>query len=197
MIKHCRVILVIFLVAFSNYAFSEYVSKSKFNKSYKCISTEKGGYNHTKNGHELTKFTGDVEFNLTHISHLRSEAILKYPSYSSISDPSEARTKFEEDKLEISSVGEIILEEYSYFMRMSAQNPNDWIHLMADCYATKTDDSSFLNCTAGGRGGEAKVNLNSMIFTYANMGSWHVKNEAGYYGDSSVFAFGTCKEYYP
>jgi hypothetical protein len=169
MIKHCRVILVIFLVAFSNYAFSEYVSKSKFNKSYKCTSTEQGGYNHTKNGHELTKFTGDVEFNLTHISHIRSEAILKDPSYSSISDPSEARTKFEEDKIEISNIGETLVEEHSYFMRMSDQNPNDWWwHLMSDCSATKGDDYSYISCTGAGK---TTVNLISMKFTYAYMGS--------------------------
>ena len=65
----------------SSSAFSEeYISQSVFNKSYKCIADEEGGFNHNATGHKLVSFKPETEFYLVHISSIPKRAVLKMKS---------------------------------------------------------------------------------------------------------------------
>ena len=101
----------------------------------------------------------------------------------------------------ISSNASIKLEEHTYFLRSVADNPNmgaNWLK----CYAQRWEEiptKSNITCSEHLEKVDElfRFNLVTKNFTYAYLGSWDLpQEERKYFGDSSVFAFGTCKPYY-
>ena len=185
---------------------AEYKSKSKFSASYKCVSDEKGGFNHRANGHDLVRFKGEEEFFLTHISNMPLAPIKQslklklsfHPEIEIATEEDKVREQFEQIAMsQLSSTG--AWEEGSYYFRNISSDPNTIVSWHS-CSATKwsdnwSDDGGGIDCHSDAK--HFLFNPGTGRFTYAYLGSWHEKVKNDYYGDSSIFAFGTCKEYYP
>ena len=122
-----------FLMAAPTWA--AYETKSRFKTDYKCISDEMGGFNHGKNEHKLTRFNGNKEFFLTHISNVPIEAVNNYlTEYEKIAiggyTTEMSRRVYEDIILDINDVDLdttlYSFEKGSYFIRTPEQNPNHY-----------------------------------------------------------------------
>ncbi|SFI34283.1 hypothetical protein SAMN05216206_1943 [Pseudomonas guineae] len=180
-------------------ASAEYITKSHFTKNYKCIVKESGGYNHTQSGHQLTKFIDRNEFFLTHISRLplRSVSQMRNPSIVGAFNGNEAliRADAEEAFSEFTNAqaSGYRIESGTYYLRDSTRDPM----LSPDVLST---------CEAFGKEGELQQiscdRIMSKFDFIPNTGRFMVTTEGNWTTyengtpDSSVFEFGTCKEYY-
>lgn len=178
----------------------EYKTKSVFSADYKCISETKGGFNHSASGHDLTRFQSEEEFFLTHISNIPDEAIvgLNQVLKSNTDDVNVMRAIFESFimKQEITT-GNRVVEESSYFIREPEIDPKKIsTYYLNGCTVYKSPKWEQINCYQDDDSKSFVLDLETMRFTYSYAGTWHKKRENDYYGDSSVFVFGTCKEYY-
>lgn len=179
---------------------SQYKTRSNFDKSYKCTSDFVGGYKHDKGVSKLVAFRDEEVFFITHITDLPIEAI---PPLSQVEgkDESEIRSSFENSS-NVSIGGQpgvFVHEEGTYYIRVPSQNPKTSAYVLfgSKCNAGfivgKNDES--INCSDSSHIYE--LNLGTMRFSSSYLGSWHIKSENGETPDSSVFAFGSCEEYYP
>ena len=90
-----------------------------------------------------------------------------------------------------------VSEESSYFIRESFQNPEDIVIYMSNsCEAWKGENSSLVTCYKND--GTKAFEFDPVLgrFAYSYLGSWHINKMEDYNGDSSIFTFGTCEEYY-
>jgi hypothetical protein len=185
---------------------------SNFDESYKCSADEQGGYNHSRDGAELTRFKEPIELFLTHVRDIPIEAIRGYDNQLKNEDEESARLLFESALVTTSEQFGVVQEANSYFIREPNENPRESFQLRAKgcstLYWNDTHTKSVyrsIMCYGSARDGANanhtnklfELNLETGKFSYAYLGSWHGKVENDYYGDSSIFAFGTCKPYYP
>lgn len=206
--KNLTIIALCFL---TTPALSEnYKTKSVFKEDFKCISDEKGGFNHNATGHELTKFTGKEEFFLVHISNIPEKAILdmltretaqeinKKSGLSSQEAEDLKRNELEKEFLEKGGFSSVTTERGSYFIRTPRNNPNEAsTYLYGNhCSAISTKNYASINCYRESFDKTFAFDLTTKRFTYSYAGTWNDKQDDGYHGDSSVFAFGKCEIYY-
>ncbi len=182
----------------STSAIAEYKTNSVFSDDYKCVSEENGGFNHSASGHSLTLFKGQVEFFLTHISNIPYEAIVDWKQLLNIeaNDESKIREIFEERRMRQETLNIITTEESSYFIRQPEDDPKKGESLLYGCSSFKAGQEAVITCYKSVGSKTFELDLETMRFTYSYAGSWHSKRKNGYDGDSSVFAFGTCKKYF-
>ena len=90
----------------------------------------------------------------------------------------------------------ITTEKHSYFIRQPEDDPRKFQSLLNACSSFKAGQEAEITCYESDGSQTFKLNLETMRFTYSYAGSWHSKIKKGYYGDASVFAFGTCKKYF-
>jgi hypothetical protein len=93
----------------------------------------------------------------------------------------------------------MIVEESSYFIREPGTDPkkgSTYINSGCTSYKVNKDNYRSIRCYETEPSSSFSLDLETMRFTYSYEGTWNAKPENGYYGDSSVFAFGTCKKYY-
>lgn len=181
----------------------EYRTKSVFSADYKCTAEEAGGFNHTATGHKLALFKPDEEFFLIHISNIPDKAVFEMKSKEIVellgSDESRVREEVERSymKQEIYSE-DLISEKSSYFIREPRDNPDKVTTYFPNhaCSAYKAKNEFDISCYESDSGKTFQFNSVTGRFSYSYSGSWHVKSENNYYGDSSIFVFGKCKEYY-
>lgn len=202
---HQYVLAALLIPAFPGLALTqEYRTKSVFSKSYRCVADEAGGFTHSASGHKLALFKPDEEFFLTHISNLPDKLILqlsgrKGGTLSGI-DGVRAREEVERRlmKQETSSHVDLVSETGSYFIREPDVQPESLMATLFACKATKVEEDSTITCYGDGLGLGKTFQFmpGTGRFTFSYSGSWHNKVKDNYYGDSSVFAFGSCKEYY-
>lgn len=186
----------------------EYRTKSSFKADYRCISEIAGGFIHAKSGHELATFKPDEEFYLIHISNIPTKAIFQLKKRGYISSPKEdedsIREAFEQHNLVRNNLLRLMVSEKSaYFIRTSGENPsNEMIYILNSCSASALTvkdgsmDSGSISCYEGDSRKTFNFNSNSGRFTYSYAGTWDSGQKDNYYGDSSYFIYGTCKEYY-
>jgi len=202
-------IIALYFIATS--ALSEdYQSKSIFKHDYKCVAEEKGGYNHNANGHNLGRFKPDEEFFLVHISNIPEKVILQMlepTTAEAINQHKELSNQelefLKRNELEKEYLNQVLLdfmtiEHSSYFIRQPSDDPNDYLTYIScqGCSALKDDKHTSINCYTNYSGKTFQFNVTSGRFTYSYAGTWHEEVLDGYYGDSSSFVFGTCKQYY-
>ncbi len=187
----------------STSAIAEYKTNSVFSDDYKCVSEEKGGFNHGASGHSLNLFKGQEEFFLTHISNIPYEALVDWNQLLEIkllnikaNDESKIREIFEERIMKQETLNIITTEKHSYFIRQPEDDPKKFQSLLNACSSFKAGQEAEITCYESDGSQTFKLNLETMRFTYSYAGSWHSKIKKGYYGDASVFAFGTCKKYF-
>lgn len=213
-------IIVAALLASNISVADEYETKSQYTKSYKCVVDEMGGYNHTATEHQLSRFKGEDVFYLTHITHISVRVMLatmKFPYYRKQaealkikhpdwSNESLARQVVEQMKLE-QSKGILGKDRYyetgSYVISTNEDNPLDWATYRESCKAVSIPDlkSSNIVCYASSTVEYVDEVFNFDVttgrFAYMYLGSWHIDNKMeDYFGDSSLFKYGKCKEYY-
>lgn len=191
----------LFLLSLSSNVFSEYKTKSVFSDDYKCVSHEKGGFNHTKDGHVLTRFHGKEEFFITHITNIPDEAMRDAVSYYKIfdhlsgKDLDTVREHYEMRFFPEPYDSRFPLEKGSYSISTPEDNPRKAVSYSNKCMAYKSDKGGSISCEYYFK--DFMLDLTTMRFTYVVSGSWHSPDlNNNYYGDSSVFAFGTCKKYF-
>jgi len=178
-------------------AHADYKSKSVFSGNYKCVSTEDGGFNHTASGHQLVHFKERSEFFITHISRIPAKA-LSGLAMSAYGNEDELRQKAEEKLLKQHKLGENgILEDGAFFIRTPDQDPlSPMTYLFSSCKAYTASNGDSISCYVGDQRTHFQFNMKTKRFVYAYLGTWDDPVKDAYYGDSSIFAFGTCKEYY-
>ena len=189
-----RFLLASLVFILSSDVFAEYKTKSAFSDDYKCVSEKKGGFNHNKDGSKLTSFRGQEEFFLTHISNIPREAFTS-------GDINDLRQNYENQFFEISETYGTIEEKGSYSIRRPDQDPKLLpTHFLNRCNVNSIptpNDTGTINCYTTKDLMQFSLDLETMRFTYSYLGTWHLKQFIkDYYGDSSVFAFGTCKKYF-
>ena len=199
-----------FLMATPTWA--AYETKSRFKTDYKCVSDEIGGFNHGKNEHKLTRFNGNKEFFLTHISNVPIEAVNAYlTEFEKIAvdgyTTEMSRRVYEDIKLDINltDLDTIVwsFEKGSYFIRTPETNPNHyWNYNTDNCTTSYQEhegavDKNQLGCYMDWSDKSFEFNFDTGKFMYTQLGTWHNKHETpDYYGDSAVIAMGVCKPYY-
>ena len=199
-----------FLMAAPTWA--AYETKSRFKTDYKCVSDETGGFNHRKNEHKLTRFKGNKEFFLTHISNVPIEAVNNYlTEYEKIAiggyTTEMSRRVYEDIILDINLIDldPIVwsFEKGSYFIRTPETNPNHYWNYDADNCKTSYKEhegaveENQLGCYMNWSDKSFEFNFDTGKFMYTNLGTWHYKHETpDYFGDSALIAMGVCKPYY-
>ena len=199
-----------FLMATPTWA--AYETKSRFKTDYKCISDEIGGFNHRKNEHKLTRFNGNKEFFLTHISNVPIEAVNAYlTEFEKLAvdgyTTEMSRRVYEDINLDINltDLDTIVwsFEKGSYFIRTPETNPNHYWNYSADnCKTSYREhegavEENQLGCYMNWSDKSFEFNFDTGKFMYTQLGTWHNKHETpDYYGDSAVIAMGVCKPYY-
>ena len=189
-----------------------YETKSRFKTDYKCVSDEIGGFNHRKNEHKLTRFNGNKEFFLTHISNVPIEAVNAYlTEFEKLAvdgyTTEMSRRVYEDINLDINltDLDTIVwsFEKGSYFIRTPETNPNHYWNYSADnCKTSYREhegavDENQLGCYMDWSDKSFEFNFDTGKFMYTQLGTWHNKHETpDYYGDSAVIAMGVCKPYY-
>lgn len=188
----------------------DYQSKSVFNHDYKCVAEESGGYNHNATGHNLGRFKPDEEFFLVHISNIPENVISDMLTAATANEINKKkglssqevevlrRNELEKEFLDKQVFNSLTIEKGSYFIREPSNDPNDVItYLGGDhCTALKNNKYASINCHVGTFAKTFQFNLTTGRFTYSFSGTWNEEVKDGYYGDSSLFVFGTCKQYY-
>ena len=191
-------------IAFSSQAIAEnfkWKAKSPA-KNFKCLSQEKGGFFFKQNGnHKLTRFSGNYEFYLTHITEIPDEAFSDSGQRLEGQSINDKKEDFEANyyKDDSFSLDEIILTHESgvFFIRKPNQNPKKYSSYYGNSceYLSATKGNEFISCYIGDYDKAFKFDLGSGRFTYSYIGSWHTPGDE-YAGDSAVIAFGECEEYY-
>lgn len=181
----------------------EYRTKSVFGVDYKCTAEEAGGFNHTETGHKLALFNPDKEFFLVHISNIPDKAVFEMKSIEIGellgNEENRVREEVEGSYMKQERYSEdYISEKSSYFIREPRDNPEKvaTYSLGRACTAYKYKDESSISCYESDSGRTFQFNPNTGRFSYSYAGSWHIESVKNYYGDSSIFVFGKCKEYY-
>ena len=157
--------------------------------SYRCLADFEGGVDHKKRDHEAVRFRPDLEFRLTHRTAMPEKILSLWSQYN----------LFEPDIISSSAV--MTLEEHTYFLRSVTEDPNvgaNWLKCYAQSWE-KIPTMSNVTCSEHLEKTDEifRYNLVTKKFSYAYLGSWDLPHDRkNYYGDSSVFAFGTCKPYY-
>jgi len=182
-----------------------YATKSVFKADYKCTAEEAGGFNHGAKQHKLALFKPDEEFFLVHISNIPKKAVFEMKSKEIIAllggDEDRVREEVERTYMKQESYVEgFISEKSSYFIREPRDNPEEVTTYFANsaCSAWKSDkeNDSRITCLESDGGKTFQFSPKTGRFTYSYSGSWHLEQKQDYYGDSSIFVFGSCKEYY-
>ncbi len=193
-----RALLVCFCAVNPLIANAEYRTKSVFDTDYKCAAAEEGGYNHTASGHKIGRYRPDTVFFLTHISNIRKETVLNIVGDAVAehfnNDIAAMRAYVEDRYLEQEKFTDsLVAETGSFFIRKSSEDPaHQW--MLGECKAYLSDGEGTVTCIESDE--IFTLNMKTGRFSFAYLGSWHRENEADYYGDSSVFAFGKCEKYY-
>ena len=183
---------------------------------YRCTSEERGGYQHEKNDHRLTKFA-EGDYRIVTFSEIPDEAIpmlvtmqesrlridvgLSQP-YSSlkISDLRKAYTKIMDKRSYVTDLIEIYIGKS--FLRSTSSDPS-----LATSYTSCVQDITWKSKRDKNAQDVDKISCNSgdhNLFQFQNgrfssayLGSWHAETKSSSYsGDSSVFNFGYCVLYY-
>lgn len=184
---------------------AQYKSESIFSSDYKCVSEEKGGFNHDASGHKLTLFKGVEEFFLTHISNIPEQAILHFAgrvrggknmTVGELREELELRI-FEKQK---TYGDDYVVEVGSYYIRKPEEDPKKIFAYSAgkSCKAGALRDMKehTISCYLIDSRKTFNFDVNTGRFTYSYAGTWDQPVKDGYHGDSAVFAFGTCKVYF-
>jgi len=194
------ILFALIYICSTNVFAQEYKTKSIFSDDYKCVADEQGGFNHNAYGHDLVRFKDKAEFFLIHISNIPYEAIIDLNTQMKVdsNDPSKLREEFENRIMKQEIIPETaIIEKSSYFIREPENDPKEMmIYVHNGCTSYKIQENGSIVCYEADNSKTFSINLKTMRFTYSYAGSWGGTQENGYYGDSSVFAFGTCKKYY-
>ena len=113
-------------------------------------------------------------------------------------DPNKLREAFENRIMKQKIIPETaIIEKSSYFIREPGNDPKEMtIYVKNGCTSYKVQGKESIVCYEAENSTTFSLYLNTMRFTYSYAGSWNGTHKNGYYGDSSVFAFGTCKKYF-
>jgi len=203
------VIILLVSQSLSTSVFAEYKSKSLFDTDYRCIADEVGGFNHRKDGHHQTRFKVNKEFFLTHISNIPDEAFLdfyksyEYRNHIGKSDNIDSvRKQYDESYLQQEiidfSSGKTVTEKGAYFIREPKMNPKSWETYRRSCETIRDPILyNHIHCYQETVNSLFTIDLDTKRFSYAQLGSWHMRQDIpDYYGASSYFAFGKCEEYY-
>lgn len=201
MIYKINLLWLVILTFISSPAFSEYQSNSVFSDNYKCISDTSGGFNHHKYGHRLTMFENIHEFDLIHISKIPKEALLQIKGVGvyNLKNIDEIRSLFETRSMKQEAFSkDITIEKSSYFLIGLGGSSKKMTSYLGDgCTSTFNKKPVKIECVHSNASPSTFVlNLNTMRFTFSYSGSWHEPDLAhNYFGDSAIFAFGTCVKY--
>ena len=185
----------------------KYTTKSVFNADYKCSAEEAGGFNHRAAEHKLDLFKPEEEFFLVHISNIPQKAVFEMKSKEIVAllggDEDRVRKEVESSYMKQESYVEgFMSEKSSYFIREPRDNPEKRTTYMArkSCSAWKSDTEkekdSLITCFESDGSKTFQFSPKTGRFTYSYSGSWHVESSKDYHGDSSIFVFGSCQEYY-
>ena len=163
-----------------------YGIESKFSNSYRCVSNFAGGVNHSADGHIATEYSERSEFRLTHFNDLKGSTIERWPRLANLHKVS--------DKW-------LYYEEGAHFFR-STTVPERNIVISPLCTSSGEDrDGVFVTTSISCNNSQYlfQFSPDSGRFIYAYIGNYDPTggSEAEkYYGDSSVFQYGTCSPYY-
>jgi hypothetical protein len=175
----------------------KYKTKSLFHTDYKCTADEVGGYVHSASGHNLVRFAESADFFLTHISNIPSRAIADTAEeflYGTGKTEDELRGLLEAGLLEFEVGLFDVTEKGSYFIRTPNQDPNNIrTHTLSLCTAKGSQDDGLKSIYCHEDRKIFRFDGATKRFSFVYMGTWDEKTKNG---DSSVFAFGTCEEYY-
>lgn len=192
------------LLSVSSFAQVSYKTESKSNWSYICDADWEGGANHTKDSHTPLFFKPVTKIKLHHISMLpdaitdlikvRAELVEK--NFNTKRDAIKAT--YEKTYLKIVDIGKFRIEEKSYSLRKSDQDPNNFL-IYSQCESF-FDDGKLESISCHDSSRLFGYNANNNRFTYSEIGSWHSNSKKNfndqYYGDSSFFSFGSCQKTY-
>lgn len=208
--KHSFFALPVLYLFTATVSAQDYESNSVFKDDYRCVATEVGGYNHTAEGHEPSRFWPDDEFFLVHISNVPEQVLIRMLSkpakelLESITEQGSdkrktlARSQFEKQIMKQKVWDDMTVEEGSYFIREPSSDPKkpSTYFIGNNCESWKTASEALISCYVSDNGKTFQFDPVTGRFTYSYAGSWHEEVSDGYYGDSSSFAFGTCQKYY-
>lgn len=177
------------------------------NVDYRCIASQTIGFNHTSNNHTPSEYKKDQEFFLTHISSTPIKAI---QSFLNIGNPNELSK--DESVLRAQFQAKILIHladkqrsstsDAVYFIRESSEDPNDPLKYFTDSVCERSvlhkpkNKEPIINCHQESDYQLFEFSLATGKFTYSYLGTWHRSSTNDYFGDSSYFSFGECKEYY-
>lgn len=200
--RKCVFAFVVITLTLGSTAAAEYKTKSVFDENYRCISAEDGGFNHTADGHKLAHFGDRSEFFITHISRIPTKAL-------SILLPSDVAVSLagHEDNLrkavearwmtQTKYTDKFIVEKGSFFIRTPEQDPLKLSsYMLHQCTAYKTSAGDSIACFVEDTRRSFVFDIKTKRFSYSYLGTWDQNVKDKYHGDSSVFAFGSCKRYY-
>ena len=185
--------------------------------SYRCTTQEAGGFNHTKEGHELVRFRQN-DFRIVPFSKLPDEAVYEVLSGQAVNNdnfglgyplPSDVAVLKEAYMARVDRVsgkkGFVEVISGQSFLRSTKDNPNDgnsytkcdqvifW-RTELDNADKSTFDIDRITCDKR----DTLFRFENGRFSTSSIGSWHSDQRSmpDYYGDSSSFSFGTCELYY-
>lgn len=170
-------------------------------KNFKCVSQDKGGFLFRQDGnHELTRFTGNKEFYLTHISEIPDKAFSEPTSLLRSGTVNERKETFERvyfKDTSLDGIDDMISESGAFFIREPYENPKKFLTYFhgASCQYFKHMQEESISCYKDKSSKTFNFNLSSGRFIYTYSGSWESPSDK-YAADSAVIAFGECKEYY-
>lgn len=182
-------------VVFLSICTKTYGIESKFNTSYRCVSNFAAGVNHSAEGHTAAEFYTRDEFRLTHFNDLKDSTLERWPRLASSHIVNDAG-------------GGYYNEENAYFFRETDVSERNAIWLAPKCTAYgEEENGAFVARSIACHKSSYIFKLSTLdgSFSYAYIGSYDptgVKyrpdgdKEKKYYGDSSVFWYGTCSPYY-
>lgn len=189
------------LLSVSSFAQVPYKTESKSNWSYICDSDWEGGVNHTKDSHIPVSFKPVTKLKIHHISLLPDEitGLMKDSSELSVKEYSTKRDAikalYEKKFLKISDVGKFRIEQNSYSLRETSNDPA-FFWSYAKCSST-FDEGKLYSISCQNDSEMFSYNAENNRFVYSRIGTWHSnpkkKMSEGYYGDSSAFSYGTCQ----
>jgi len=162
---------------------------------FKCIVEYEGGVSHGKNSQRSTAFkVNGEEFRLLPRSNLPASALELFNRF--------RKAEFSNyEDLDLEGVKGGVDEKNTYAVRDAASDPSSagsWtpcnLTTFSDFYGQKQ-----IVCTPRDNFPDKlfRLNLDTKKFVRVYLGSWDAPPfKDGYYGDDSVFSFGTCRPYY-
>jgi hypothetical protein len=164
-----------------------YGIESKFSTSYRCVSNFAGGVHHSADGHRATEYSERSEFRLIHFNDLKDSTVELWPRLTSLHQVSDTDLGY--------------YEEGAYFFRDTTV-PEVHIVFGPKCTSFGEDSNGVFATTSISCNNSKylfQFSPDSSTFIYAYIGAYVPTggSEAEkYYGDSSVFEYGTCSPYY-